>query len=123
MSDVYTTVSRIKDEFGGVFPRALIAVSDYSESSQITASSQTCVGKYLVDHEIGEIAYMVMYKYDESQSGMAWRQLKVMADGEVTTKLTVDLSKAPVISALQGVADPDERRRRAIFADLNSRMI
>ena len=120
---VRVLTTKIVDEYGGIYPEAVVAIRLFSESSQSTGVSNDSVSPYQVEQEIDAISYSASYWYSQKtkQDGKRSRPLVVEVDSEFTDLLTVDLESQLVIDALQGQCDPTERILRAICADIKNR--
>ena len=101
---VKTFNSPLTDEYGGVFPNALLAVRAFSESSQLTGTSHDCYAAYDIDADVDAITYRVNYWYsDETKAaGKRSRPLINDQDGTFSDVHTVDTTEPKVIEVLAG---------------------
>lgn len=72
--------AKIEDECGGVWPKAIVAILDFSELCQTTGSATSFKGEYSLSHDVHGISYKVSYYYDQSKMDQGKRSRPLMHD-------------------------------------------
>tara|TARA_R110002096_G_scaffold190208_2_gene371196 strand:- start:1041 stop:1430 length:390 start_codon:yes stop_codon:yes gene_type:complete len=116
---VKTFISRIEDEYGRVYPEALVAVLGYAEHSTKAHVSNNCKGFYSIDAELEAITYNLNYYHSTEKESEGFRShpLYFMEDGKLTGTYTVDLDHEDTIQILNGSLDYESKLFQCIQAD------
>jgi hypothetical protein len=120
MTQVKVFTSRVVDEFGGVFPNAILAVREFSKNTQETGASTDCVGNYVIETEVAAITYKVNYWYTEATKleGKRSRPLIHEEDGEDATDVfVVDLEQVEVEVILESALSSHDKIMKIIESD------
>lgn len=72
--------AKIEDECGGVFPDAIVAILDFSETSQTTGSATSFKGEYNISSDVHALAYKVSYYYDQEKMEQGKRSRPLLHD-------------------------------------------
>ncbi len=116
--------SRVVDEFGGVFPNAVLGILEFSTLVQETGISKDCVGEYSMETEPTAITYKINYWYTEATKleGRRPRKLIQEQDGEDPTDVfVVDLDRPGVTAIMESGLDSHEKKMKVIEADVAGR--
>ena len=118
---VFTT--QITDEYGGVYPNAVVAIRAYSETSQNSAVSEDCTENYIVETELDAITYKANYWYTTTTKDHGRRSRPLISDdsGLFTDVFEVNLEDENIINILASSLHPVEKILQAIEVDLLKR--
>lgn len=113
----------LTDEYGYDFADCLVAVRQFSETSQKTGATETFEGDYAVESQIEGVSYKANYWYSQTKKaeGKRSRPLKQDVDGELTDVFVVDLDAENVVAILDSANSHDDKILAAIIADIENR--
>ena len=116
---IKTFVSRVTDEYGGVWPKAILAVRAFSETSQATGYSDNCEDAYTVESDVEAITYKVNYWYTEQTKAAGKRSRPLIKDehGTFTDVFSVDVGAVEVQEILSSSAGHFDNVLRSIESD------
>lgn len=119
MTAIKTFSCQIRNEYGGVFPGAFVAVRAWSENSQSTGVSEDCEGEYTIETELDAITYKVNYWYTNATKQEDWRSCPLIKKGEdgFTDVFEVDLDDAEIIQIMNSSMAPLDKVLQVIKAD------
>tara|TARA_R110002050_G_scaffold83546_1_gene178680 strand:- start:436 stop:816 length:381 start_codon:yes stop_codon:yes gene_type:complete len=124
MSTVRTFRAKVKDELEWDYPGALVAVRQFSESSQTTGISSDGVKDYeYTDPSIEAIAYRANYwpSVQAQVDGLKSRPLIDIDNQEDPDLFIVDLLHAQSIQVINGALSPIDKMFRLIELDVTRR--
>ena len=120
MTAIKTFSCQIKNEYGGVFPGAFVAVRAWSESSQSTGASEDLEGEYSIDMELDAITYKVNYWYTNETRANGIRSCPLIVEGEngLTDVFEVDLDHPETEQILASEMPPVDKVLQVIKLDV-----
>jgi len=122
---VKTFTAKVTDEYGGVYPQAIVAIRAFSETSQNTGISENCEENYKVETELEAISYQVNYWYSAQTKAQGRRSRPLATDeaGEFTDVFEVNLELPEVINTLSSNIQPTEKVLQVIKLDFMKKFV
>ena len=116
---VKTFEAKFTDEFGGVYLRAIVAIHEWSQSSQITGRSEDCKEDYVIGTDVEGIAYKGRFWYSAETNADGFRSRSIVIDkgGEFDNLLNVDIEREEIKTVMDGDMDLEDKILLAIKLD------
>ncbi len=119
---VETFECKIIDEYGGVYPNAIVAILDGHEYRNRGFSADGPGSSYSFTDEIDSVSYMVMYWYEKGNIGKFKSRPLRIAEGEgFTNVIGVDMEHPIAKEILKGTMPEDNKLIQLVKSDLSRR--
>ena len=124
MTQVKLINTSISDEYGGEYPRAIVALWAFSETTKTTVICDDREGTYSIESDIKDITYKVSYWYstETKAAGKMSRPLTHEEDGVFTDVFTAEINTQEVEDILDSNIGHVEKILQIIALDANQRL-
>lgn len=116
---VKTFTAKFTDEFGGVYPQAIIAVHKWSATSQTSGHSEDCKEDYKIVTDNEAISYTGRFWYsaETNANGFRSRSIVIDKDGMFDSLLDVDIDREEIKVVMSGDMVHEDKILLAIKLD------
>jgi len=113
---------KIVDEYGGVYPNAIVAILDGHEYMNRSFTAEDAGSTYKFTTTTDGVSYMVMYWYEKDNVGKFKSRPLRIADGDgFTNVIGVDMDHPIAAEILAGNLQPDDKLIQLVKSDLSRR--